>query len=50
VDPDPGGQKLPTKVEKKEISCFRCWMSLLRAEDFFCNLGVLYGGIGIGKF
>jgi hypothetical protein len=21
-DPDPGGQKLPTEVEKKEISCF----------------------------
>jgi hypothetical protein len=22
---------------------------LLRAEDFFCNLDVLYGGLGIGK-
>jgi hypothetical protein len=23
--------------------------SLLRAEGFFCNLGVLYGGLGISK-
>jgi hypothetical protein len=23
--------------------------SLLRAEGFFCNLDVLYGGLGIGK-
>jgi hypothetical protein len=23
--------------------------SLLKAEGFFCNLGVLYGGLGIGK-
>ncbi len=22
---------------------------LLRAEGFFCNLDVLYGGLGIGK-
>ncbi len=38
TDPDPGGQKGPTKKEKyKEISC-----SLLRAEGFSCSLGVLY--------
>jgi hypothetical protein len=24
--------------------------SLLRAEGFFCSLGVLYGGLGISKF
>jgi hypothetical protein len=23
--------------------------SLLRAEGFFCNLDILYGGLGIGK-
>ncbi len=23
--------------------------SLLRAEGFFCNLDVLFGGLGIGK-
>jgi hypothetical protein len=33
-DPDPGGQKLPTKVEK-EISCFEM---LFRAEGFFYSL------------
>jgi hypothetical protein len=27
VDPDPGGQKLPTKVEKiKKINVLKCWM------------------------
>jgi hypothetical protein len=42
---DPGGQKLPTKVEhNSEISC-----SLLRAEGFFCSLEILYGALGIGK-
>jgi hypothetical protein len=41
------GQKLPTKVAKNfEISCSE---PLLRAEGFFCNLDVLYGGIGIGN-
>jgi hypothetical protein len=51
VDPDPGGQKWPTKIEKvkifyvlKDAGC-----SLLRAEGFSCSLGVLYGGLGISK-
>jgi hypothetical protein len=39
------------KSRKKDISGFemlKC--SLLRAEGFFCNLDVPYGGLGIGKF
>ncbi len=27
----------------------KCWMFFFRAEGFFCNLDVLYGGQGIGK-
>jgi hypothetical protein len=27
----------------------KCWMGSLRAECFFCNLDILYGGLGIGK-
>ncbi len=27
VDPDPGGQKLPTKIEKvKKFQVLKCWM------------------------
>ncbi len=44
--------KWPTKIEKKfKSSCFEvldAW-PLWRAEGFFCNLVVLYGGLGIGK-
>ncbi len=50
-DPDPGGQKWPTEVDKKILK-FIFWSvgwPLLRAEGFFCNLDVLYGGLGIGK-
>ncbi len=43
ADPDTGGQKWPTKIEKS-AGC-----SLLRAEGFFCSLGVLYGSPGISK-
>jgi hypothetical protein len=43
ADLDPGGKKLPTKTEKS-TGC-----SLLRAEGFYCSLGVLYGGLGISK-
>ena len=53
VDPDPDqdpGQKLRYPQKLKKISfILKCWMSLLRAEGFFCNLDVLYGGLGIGK-
>jgi hypothetical protein len=47
--PDPGGQKLPTNIEKKskEFSCAGC--SLLRAEGFSYSLCVLYGGLRISK-
>jgi hypothetical protein len=50
VDPDPGGHKRPTKVEKIfESSCFEVLDGLfLRAEGFFCTLDDLYGGLGIG--
>ncbi len=43
-------EKWPTKVEffLKFMFCSVGW-SLLRAEGFFCNLDVLYGGLGIGK-
>jgi hypothetical protein len=50
LDPDPGGQKWPTKIEKVQnfhVSSTGC--SLLRAEGFSCSLGVLYGGLGISK-
>jgi hypothetical protein len=45
--PDPGGQKLPPKIEKsKEISCFEVLNVLFfRAEGFTCRLGVLYWGL-----
>jgi hypothetical protein len=48
---DPGGQKWPTKVEKN-LYKFMFWSvgwPLLRAEGFFYNLDILYGGLGIGK-
>jgi hypothetical protein len=48
LDPDPGGQKLPTNIEKsKEFSSAGC--SLLRTEGFSCSLCVLYGGLRISK-
>jgi hypothetical protein len=47
ADPDPGGQKLPQKIEKRTEFSSGC--SLLRAEGFSCSLGVLYGGLGISK-
>jgi hypothetical protein len=50
-DPDPGGQKWPTKVEKNLLK-FMFWSvgrPLLRAEGFFYNLDILYGGLGIEK-
>ncbi len=33
----------------KKFNVLECWMFFLRAEGFFCNLDVLYGGLGIGK-
>ncbi len=42
VDPDPGEQKLPTKIEKKLIN-FIFWSAgcFLRAEGLSCSLEVL---------
>ncbi len=50
-DPDPGGQKWPTNIEKsKEFSCFKVLDVLfLRAAGFSCSLCVFYGGLGITK-
>jgi hypothetical protein len=51
-DPGPGGQKLPTKIEKNsEISCFflSAGCSLLGAEGFSCSLDVLHGDFGMNK-
>jgi hypothetical protein len=49
--PDPGGQKLPTIIEKSsENFLFRsAGCSPLRDEGFSCSLDVLYGGLGISK-
>jgi hypothetical protein len=54
VDPDPDSEygsgfrrAKMTHKSRQKIKKFRC--SLLRAEGFFCNLDVLYGGPGIGK-
>ncbi len=45
------GRAKMTKVEKNlKFHVLKCWMFSLRAEGFFCNLDVLYGGLGIGKF
>ncbi len=48
LDPDPGGKKWPTKMEK--LINFIFWSagcSLLRSEGFSCRLDVL--GLGISK-
>jgi hypothetical protein len=45
LDPYPGGQKLPTKIEKKNWN-FMFWSagrSFLKAEGFSCSLYVLFG-------
>jgi hypothetical protein len=46
LDPGPGGQKWPTKIEKKGNEFH--FLKLI-AEGFSCNLDVLYGGLGISK-
>jgi hypothetical protein len=41
-----------THKNRKKINKFhflKCWISLLRTENFFCSLNVLYGGLGIIK-
>jgi hypothetical protein len=41
-----------THKNRKKYRIFMFWSagcSLLRAEDFSCSLGVLYGGLGISK-
>jgi hypothetical protein len=62
VDPDsysesesgPRRAKMTHKSRKKlvKVHVLKCWIigwPLLRAEDFFYNLDILYGGLGIGK-
>jgi hypothetical protein len=42
LDPDPEGQKLPTKIEKvKNFDVWNAGCSILRAEGFSGSLGVL---------
>jgi hypothetical protein len=42
LDPDPGGQKLPIKIEKKKPNFVfrRAECSLFRAKGFSCSLDV----------
>ncbi len=59
VDPDPnsesGSESRRAKMTHKRRNFFvkvhvlKCYKPLLRAEGFFCNLDILYGGLGIGK-
>ncbi len=59
VDPDPysesGSGSRRAKMTHKSRNNLRNFKfssdgcSLLRAEGFFCNLDVFYGGLGIGK-
>jgi hypothetical protein len=55
VDPDPESGSRRAKMTHKSRNFFEKFMflivgwPLLRAEGFFCNLDVLYGGLGIGK-
>jgi hypothetical protein len=58
VDPDPdsesGSGTRRAKMTHKsrnffKSSCFEVLDGILRAVGFFCNLDVLYGGLGIGK-
>ena len=40
------------KSRKKfvKVHVLKCWKAFfLRAEGSFCNLDILYGGLGIGK-
>ncbi len=49
-NPDPRGQKLPTKIETvNKFHFFKHWCSLLRTKGFSCSLDVLYGGLGISN-
>jgi hypothetical protein len=32
-----------------KVHVLKCWMASFETEGFFCNLGVLYGGLGIVK-
>ncbi len=49
VDPDPDSESgsRRAKITHKSRKKFKNF--LLRAEGFFSNLDVVYGGLGIGK-
>jgi hypothetical protein len=56
VDPDSESgsgsrrAKMTHKVEKNlKFMFWNVGWPLLRAEGFFCNMNILYGGLGIGK-
>ncbi len=52
-DPDPGGQKLLTKIGKiQKFHVLKCWMfsfEVWTLKGFFCSLDVLYEGRGTDK-
>ncbi len=50
IDPDPGWQKWPTKIDER-VKIFHFWSGecSLRAEGFTCSLDVRHGGLGISK-
>ncbi len=50
LDPDPLGQKWPTKMGKvQKFLVLKCWMSSFEADSFSCSLNVLYESLRISK-
>jgi hypothetical protein len=48
--PDPGGKNYPQKLKiAKKLRNFLLWILFLGLKAFFCNLDVLFGGLGICK-
>jgi hypothetical protein len=44
------GKNDPPKYKKlKNFHVLKCWMFSFELEGFSCSLGVLYGGLQIGK-
>jgi hypothetical protein len=48
LDPDPGGQKGPTKKRKvRKFHVLKCWTFCLEAGGFSCSFDFLHGGLRI---
>jgi hypothetical protein len=48
LDPDPGGQKGPTKKRKvRKFHVLKCWTFCLEAGGFSCSFDFLHGDLGI---